>query len=136
MFQCKVCLEKDKQIEELKTRIKNGYEKVKKHIDKNNIWLDNEVKKLEEKHHRDINELKIEKKDLLDRLMAFNENAFVYYKAETKSGKPLFPHGTDAKGKPINYEGTDPTETNEEILRSMGEDIITVEEPAKEPTKA
>lgn len=80
--------------------------------------------------------LKKQNKDLYDRLMAFNENAFTHYKAETKSGEPLFPHGVDAKGEPINYEGTDPTQTNQEILRSMGEDSYSVEEPEKEHVKA
>ena len=96
MFNCKICIEKDKRIEALC----KANEKLQEHI-----------------------------KDLYDRLMAFNKDAFTYYKAETKSGKPLFPHGVDAKGRIINYEGTDPTETNEEILRSMGEDNINVEEP-------
>ena len=76
--------------------------------------------------------LEKQNKDLYDRLMAFNKDAFLHYKAETKSGGSLFPHGVDEKGKPISYKDTNPAETNQEIFRAMGEDSFSVEEPEKE----
>lgn len=75
--------------------------------------------------------LKEQNKDLYDRLMAFNKDAFIHYKAETRSGEPLFPYGVDEKGKPISYKDTDPAKTNDEIFRAMGEDSFSVEEPAR-----
>ena len=77
--------------------------------------------------------LEKQNKDLYDRLMAFNKDAFAHYKAETRSGKPLFPYGVDEKGKPIDYKDTNPAKTNDEIFRAMGEDSFSVEEPVKEP---
>ncbi len=75
--------------------------------------------------------LEKQNKDLYDRLMAFNKDAFVHYKAETRSGELLFPYGVDEKGKPLNYKDTNPAITNDEIFRAMGEEPITVEEPAE-----
>ena len=91
MFKCKICLEKDKQIEFLKTQ----------------------------------------NKDLYDRLMAFNKDAFTYYKAETKTGEPLFPFAVDKDGKQFSYKDSNPNKTNDEVLRAMGEDSISVEEPVE-----
>jgi len=76
-----------------------------------------------------ISFLKEQNKDLYDRLMAFNKDAFVHYKAETKTGKPLYPIGLDKDGKQINYGDTDPVVARDEIFRAMGEEPITVEEP-------
>ena len=88
MFRCKICREKEKQIEFLKEQ----------------------------------------NKDLYDRLMAFNKDAFTYYKAETKTGEPLYPYGLDKDGKPFSYEETNPQQTNDEVIRAMGEEPITVED--------
>ncbi len=74
-----------------------------------------------------ISFLKEQNKDLYDRLMSFNHDAFVHYKAETKSGKVLFPFAFDDKGK-LDYKDTDPVKTTDEIFRAMGEEPITVEE--------
>lgn len=72
--------------------------------------------------------LKSQNKDLYDRLMAFNERAFTYYKAETKSGEPLFPVGVDKDGNVFSYKDTDIKEAKDEIFRAFGEEIITVED--------
>jgi len=88
MFKCKICAEKDKQIEFLKAQ----------------------------------------NKDLYDRLMAFNKDAFTYYKAETKSGKALYPFAINEKGEVFDYKDIDPAKAKEEIFRAMGEEPITVEE--------
>lgn len=73
--------------------------------------------------------LEKQNKDLYDRLMAFNKDAFTYYKAETKQGEPLYPQGLDKDGKVFSYKDQDPQKAREEIFRAMGEDPITVEEP-------
>lgn len=73
--------------------------------------------------------LEQQNKDLYDRLMAFNKDAFTYYKAETKKGSDLFPIGMDKDGKVFSYENTDIEGAREEVLRAYGEEIITVEEP-------
>lgn len=72
--------------------------------------------------------LKAQNKDLYDRLMAFNEKAFTYYKAETKSGELLFPVGVDKDGNAFSYADTDIKEAKDEIFRAFGEEIVTVED--------
>ena len=76
--------------------------------------------------------LEKQNKDLYDRLMAFNRDAFSVYQAEKKEGEPLFPIGIDAQGKLVSYKDTEPEKTNDEIFRAYGEDIYEVEE---EPVK-
>lgn len=67
-------------------------------------------------------------KELHDRVMAFNERAFVTFQAEKKQGKPLFPIGIDAQGKPFNYKDTDLNTMRDETFRAFGEEPIEVEE--------
>lgn len=76
-----------------------------------------------------ISFLKEQNKDLYDRLMAFNKDAFLYYKAETKTGPPLYPTGVDKNGEKFSYEDTSPIKARDEIFRAMGEETITVDEP-------
>lgn len=72
--------------------------------------------------------LKAQNKDLYDRLMAFNKDAFTYYKAEVKDGSPLYPFGVDEKGKIIDYKDINSDEADEEIFRAIGEQPVTIEE--------
>lgn len=72
--------------------------------------------------------LKAQNKDLYDRLMAFNEKAFTYYKAETKSGEPLYPVGIDKDGKEFSYKDVNIKEAQDEVYRAFGEEMIMVEE--------
>lgn len=74
-----------------------------------------------------ISFLEKQNKDLYDRLMSFNKDAFVHYKAETKSGPLLYPFAFDEKGR-LDYKDTNPEKTTDEIFRAMGEEPITVEE--------
>jgi hypothetical protein len=74
--------------------------------------------------------LEEQNKDLYDRLMSFNQDAFVYYKTQSNQGEPLYPYAEDMKGKRFSYKDTSPSETNEQVFRAMGEDPITVEENA------
>ncbi len=91
-----------------------------------------ECKRCPEKD-KHIEFLEKQNKDLYDRLMAFNKDAFVHYKAESRVGEPLFPIGLDKDGKSFSYKSTDPTKTNEEVYRAMGEEPINVEEPMEKP---
>ena len=75
-----------------------------------------------------IDFLKSQNKDLYDRLMAFNEKAFIHYKAETKTGAPLFPIGVDKDGNEFSYKDTDIKEAQDEMFRAFGEEIVTVED--------
>lgn len=75
-----------------------------------------------------IDFLKGQNKDLYDRLMAFNKDAFTYYKAENKQGGPLYPWAVDKDGKRFSYQDADPEEAKSDVLRAMGEEPITVED--------
>ena len=78
---------------------------------------------------RHIEFLEIQNKDLYDRLMAFNKDAFLHYKAESRvGGELLYPKAVDVNGDRFSYEGSDPQESNSEILSAMGEDPVTVED--------
>ena len=70
--------------------------------------------------------LKAQNKDLYDRLMSFNEKAFLNYKAETRSGEPLFPVGVDKDGNVFSYKDTNIKEAQDEMFRAFGEEIVTV----------
>lgn len=72
--------------------------------------------------------LKAQNKDLYDRLMAFNEKAFTYYKAETKTGEQLFPIGLDKDGKEFSYKDVNIKEAQDEVYRAFGEEMVMVEE--------
>lgn len=72
--------------------------------------------------------LENQNKDLYDRLMAFNKDAFTYYKAEIKQGEDLFPIAVDKDGKVFSYKDTNSEEAREDVLRAMGEQPITVED--------
>ncbi len=88
MFNCKLCIEKEKRIESLEAR----------------------------------------NKDLLDRLMAFNANAFTHYKAENKTGDPLFPQALDEDtGKVFSYGEEKPDKIKTDIYNAMGEEAVMVE---------
>jgi len=70
-------------------------------------------------------------KELCDRFMSLNERAFLNFKAEQRSDKPLYPYGVDAKGEKIDYKDMKPDEATSEMFRAFGEEPITVEEPSK-----
>lgn len=82
-----------------------------------------------------IEMLKEQNKDLLNRLMSFNKDAFIAYQAETKQGEPLFPIGVDAQGKQFSYKDTDLEKRREEEFRAFGEEFITVEDDEKDKNK-
>ena len=86
-----------------------------------------ECKKCQEKD-KFIEFLKAQNKDLYDRLMAFNNDAFVHYKAETKQGELLYPFGIDEKGKLFDYKEANLEEAGSDALRAMGEQPVNVEE--------
>lgn len=87
--------------------------------------FDCKICKEKDKH---IEFLEKQNKDLYDRLMAFNQDAFLNYKAETKQGEPLYPFGIDEKGKLIHYKDINLEEANSDALRMIGEQPITVED--------
>lgn len=78
-----------------------------------------------DKHIRFLEE---QNKDLYDRLMAFNKDAFVYYKAENKKGEDLYPIGITEDGKLYNYKDMDLEKAREEEFRAFGENPISVED--------
>lgn len=71
--------------------------------------------------------LEKQNKDLHDRLMAFNKDAFCYYKAETKQGEPLYPVGMALDGKIFSYKDVDMKKAADDTFRAMGEEPITVD---------
>ena len=75
-----------------------------------------------------IDYLKSQVKDLTDRLMAFNSDAFYRYKQETKELPPLYPEGVDDKGVRFSYKEMDTEKAKDEIFRAMGEEPINVED--------
>ena len=72
--------------------------------------------------------LKEQNKDLLDRLMAFNKDAFTYYNAEKKIGEPLYPIGVNDKGEIVDYKTLDITKANQDMFNAFGEEPIEVED--------
>ena len=72
--------------------------------------------------------LREQNKDLLDRLMSFNQQAFTVYNAEKKQGDKLFPVAMDKDGQIFSYKDTDLQEAKDEMFRAFGEDPLTVED--------
>lgn len=66
-------------------------------------------------------------KDLLDRLMAFNQDAFIRYQAEVKPKENLYPSAIDEKGNQIIYN-SNPEEAEAEAMKILGGNPITVDE--------
>jgi len=88
MFNCKLCIEKDKRIEALEAQ----------------------------------------NRDLMDRLMSFNANAFTHYKAENKSKEPLFPQALDeVENKVFSYGDEKPDKIKTDVLAAVGEEAVFVE---------
>lgn len=65
--------------------------------------------------------------ELLDRLMAFNRDAFVSYQAEKKTGEPLFPVGVDEKGAKFSYKDVDVKQAEQDVFNALGEEPVEVE---------
>lgn len=81
------------------------------------------------KAHKEIIELlKKQNEDLHNRLMSFNQDAFVNYQAQLNKGEPLYPKGIDAQGKILDYKETDPQEIVNDTLHAFGEEPVEVED--------
>ena len=61
--------------------------------------------------------------------MAFNQTAFVHYKAETQKKDDLFPIAVDNTGKVFNYKDETAERIKNDAYRAFGEDNIEVNEP-------
>lgn len=73
--------------------------------------------------------LKEQNKDLHDRLMAFNKEAFSYYKAENGNNREtLYPRGVDEKGEIVDYSKFDIEQMRVETLRAWEENPRIVED--------
>lgn len=81
---------------------------------------------------KQITFLKEQNKDLYDRLMAFNQQAFTVYNAEKKPVEQLYPIGIDEKGKVFSYKDTNLEKQQEEMFKAFGEEPITVEDKPEE----
>lgn len=72
--------------------------------------------------------LEKQNKDLYDRLMAFNKEAFAHYKAESRTTEALYPFGMDKDGQIFSYADRKPEKMQEDVFRAIGEDMVTVED--------
>jgi hypothetical protein len=77
---------------------------------------------------KEIEYLRIQNKDLLDRIMAFTKDTLYTYKKETGDLPPLYPYSLDDKGAIVSEETTDIKSAKEDIYRAFAEEPITVEE--------
>jgi hypothetical protein len=75
-------------------------------------------------------------KDLLDRLMSFNQDAFNRYQAEVKPKTPLYPSAIDESGKEIVYNDSAEKQADEAWKLLSGEPINVDEFPEEAAKKA
>lgn len=77
---------------------------------------------------RHIDFIEKQNKDLYDRLMAFNKEAFAHYKAESRTTEALYPFGMDKNGEMFSYNSQKLNKIQEDVSRAMCEDMVTVED--------